>query len=105
MPRRAIALVLTVLLTLSGCTVKKVVQVPAANVAAPLPPTETIVGVTTVKGEDVSFDTPGASIANGALHGLVKKVAYDLPIDQAQRLWVQKKEVSTARTVGLVAGI
>jgi hypothetical protein len=103
--RRSVALILTVLLTLSGCTVKKVVQVPAGSVAATMPPTETIVGVTTVKGEDVSFDAPGASIVNGTLHGWVKKVAYDLPIDQAQRLWVQKKEVSTARTVGLVAGL
>jgi len=105
MPRRTIAMVLAVLLSLSGCTVHKVDKVPAASVVQPLPDKERIVGVTTVKGEDVSFDEPGATIVNGALHGWVKKTAYELPMDQVQRLWVDREQISTARTVGLVAGI
>jgi hypothetical protein len=58
-----------------------------------------------LKGEDVSFDDPGASIVNGTLHGWVKKATYELPMDQVQRLWVDKEQVSTGRTIGLVAGI
>jgi hypothetical protein len=105
MPRRAIALILTVLLTLSGCTVHKVQQVPTAGVPQPLPDKERIVGITTLKGEDVRFDDPGASIVNGTLHGWVKKATYELPMDQVQRLWVDKEQISTARTIGLVAGV
>jgi len=105
MPRRAIALVLTVLLTLSGCMVHKVTQVPAASVPQTLPDKERIVGITTMKGEDVRFDDPGATIVSGTLHGWVKKVVYELPTDQVQRYWLDKEQVSTGRTIGLVAGI
>jgi hypothetical protein len=105
MPKRAVALVLTLLLTLTGCTVKKVQKLPAASIAATLPENQSVVGVTTMKGEDVAFDAPGALIKDGKLTGKVKKTVYELPIDQAQRLWIQTKEISTARTVGLVAGI
>src|SRR5450755_4411559 len=73
MPRRSIALILNVLLILSGCMVHKVQHVPTASVPQPLPDKEKIVGITTLKGEDVSFDDPGASIVNGTLHGWVKK--------------------------------
>lgn len=99
MPRRAIALILTVLLTLYGCTVHKVQQVPTASVPQPLPDKERIVGITTLKGEDVRFDDPGASIVNGTLHGWVKKATYELPMDQVQRLWVDQEKISTARTM------
>ena len=46
MQRRAIALVLTVLLTLSGCTVHKVQRLPTASVTQPLPDKERIVAQT-----------------------------------------------------------
>ncbi len=49
--------------------------------------------------------TSGASIVNGTLHGWVKKVTYELPMDQVQRLWVDKEQVSTGRTIGLIAGV
>ena len=71
MPKRTIATVLAVLLFLSGCSVRKVQQVPAASL--PQPQNEKIVGITTVKGEDVSFDAPGAIIAGGTLRAAVKK--------------------------------
>jgi len=105
MPKRAVAMVLVVFLFLSGCTVHKVQRVATASVPQPLPDKERIVGITTMKGEDVSFDPPGATIANGTLHGWVKKVQYDIPMDQVQRLWVDKEDISTGRTIGLVAGI
>jgi len=103
MTKRTIAVLLAFLLSLSGCTVRKVVRVPTANVAQP--DKEVIVGVTTMKGEEVSFDPPGAVLKDRTLTATVKKVPYELSLDQAQRLWVERKEKSTARTIGLVAGI
>jgi hypothetical protein len=99
-----VAIVLAALLSLgSGCHVRKVQQLPAAGVAQP--EKETIVGVTTLKGEEVSFDPPGASIRDRTLHASVKKSPYELPLDQVQRFWVERKELSKARTIGLVAAV
>jgi hypothetical protein len=104
MPKRTIAMVLAVLLSLgSGCYVKKVQKLPTASV--PQPEKEKIVGVTTIKGADVSFDPPGATIADGKLTAVVNKTPYELPLDQIQRLWVERKEISQARTIGLVAAV
>ena len=105
MPRRAIAIVLTVLLTLTGCRVTKVQKVPTAAVPPTLPQGETIVGVTTVKGEDIALDQPGGSIKDGVLYGNVKTHPYQLPMDQAQRVWLGTQGISTGRTIGLVAGL
>jgi hypothetical protein len=103
MPRRTIAAALAAVLFLSGCSVRKVQQVPAASL--PQPQNERIVGITTVKGEDITFDAPGAVVAGGTLHAAVKKTPYELPQDQIQRYWVERKSISTGRTIGLVAGI
>lgn len=104
MPKQMVAFVLVVLLCLgSGCHVRRVQQLPPASVAQP--ERETIVGVTTLKGEEVSFDPPGASIKDGTLHASVKKTPYELPLDQVQRFWVERKELSKARTIGLVAAV
>jgi hypothetical protein len=101
MPKRILAVVLVGLLALYGCSVRKVQKLPIATVSQP--EKEKIVGITTIKGDDVSFDPPGASIANGTLIATVKKVAYQIRLDQVQRVWVERQEKSTARTVGLVA--
>jgi hypothetical protein len=103
MPKRLVAVVLIVPLSLAGCHVKKVQQLPPTSVAQP--EKETIVGVTTLKGEEVSFDPPGASIRDKTLHASVKKLPYELPLDQVQRFWVERKELSKARTIGLVAAV
>jgi hypothetical protein len=101
MPKRLIALLLAGVLSLSGCSVRKVQKLPVASVQQP--EKEKIVGVSTIKGEEFSFDPPGASIANGTLTATIRKTPYQLPLDQVQRIWVERKEKSTARTVGLVA--
>jgi hypothetical protein len=104
MPKRMIATVLAVLLSVGpGCYNRKVQKVPPADV--PQPEKEKIVGITTIKGEDVSFDKPGASIKNGTLYASVKKTHYEVSLDQVQRVWVERKELSTGRTVGLVAAV
>lgn len=108
MSKRIIAIVLIVLLTGSGCTIRKVERVRTASLPQPgtgQSTAERIVGVTTIKGEDVSFDPPGASIANGTLHATVKKVPYEISVDQLQRVWIERKEHSAARTIGLVAAV
>lgn len=108
MPKRMIAIVLIVLLTGSGCSVRKVQRVPATSVpqaGTGKPTADRIVGVTTIKGEDVSFDPPGASIADGKVHATVKKAPYEIPVDQLQRVWIEHKEHSTGRTIGLVAAV
>ena len=103
MSKRAIAAVLVFILALSGCAVHKVQKVPVASVAHP--EKEMIVGMTTLKGEEVSFDPPGAVIADSKLSGSVKKAPYTIPMADVQRLWVDRKGISTVRTVGLVAGV
>ena len=103
MPRRMVAIVLVVLLSLAGCHVKRVQQLPPASVTQP--EKERIVGVTTLKGEEVSFDPPGASIQDKTLHASVKKAPYELPLDQVQRFWVERQELSKSRTIGLVAAV
>ena len=106
MPKRTIALILTILLSLSGCTVHKVQQVPPANLSQPQPPSEKIVGITTMNGQDISFDKTGpGTIKDGKLSATLNKAPYEIPMDQVQRLWVDKESISTGRTIGLVAGI
>src|ERR1700733_5042962 len=104
MPKRTIAMLLAVLLSVGpGCYNRRVQPLPTADV--PQPEKETIVGITTRKGEDISFDKPGASIKNGTLYAAVHKTPYQLPLDQVQRLWVERKELSRSRTIGLVAAV
>lgn len=103
MSKRITAVVLCVLLSLSGCYVRKVEKIPVANV--PELEKEVVVGVTTNKGEDISFDKPGGSIRNGVVSGSVQKTSYEIPADQIQRVWVERKHLSTGRTIGLVAAV
>ncbi len=103
MPKRCVATVLVLLLSLTGCKVKTVQKLPPTAVIHPI--TDTIIGVTTLKAEEIKFDPPGATMANGTVHGSVNKVVTDLQMDQVQRLWVEREGISTGRTIGLVAGV
>ena len=88
MPKQTIALVLVVLLSVGPACYSRRVQ-KVATVDVPQPKNEKIVGITTLKGEDVSFDPPGASITNGKLSATVKKIPYEVSLDQVQRFWVE----------------
>ena len=93
MPKQTLALVLAVLLSVGpACYSRKVQKV--ATVDVPQPKNEKIVGITTIKGEDVSFDPPGASIKNGTLSASVKKTPYEVSLDQVQRFWVETNRTS-----------
>ena len=66
------------------------------------PETEEIIGLTTIRGEDVRFDPPGAVYAAGAIRGTVQKAAYTARVEEVQRLWVMRRNISKARTATLV---
>jgi len=102
------------ILVLAGCmgtAREQRVAVSALNVKDL--PKETIVGLTTSKSEDVEFDSVrypsgkskgrvGGFFEDGAVRGIVKGEEYSLPLEQVQRVWVMRRNVSTARTVALV---
>ena len=99
----AVLLALAVLFAQMGCYVRHVQQVPVTDV--PQPEKEKIVGITTLNGESVSFDPPGGSIKDKRLVASVNKTPYEIPLDQVQRYWVQRKELSKGRTIGLAVGV
>jgi hypothetical protein len=86
---------------IAACKVTQRAAVPGP--AAPTPPS-TIVGITTNTGVEVNFDRP-ATIQGDKLVALVKKKPYEIALTDIQRYWVETRTTSTARTVGLVAGI
>jgi hypothetical protein len=99
----SIITIMVLLIQMLGCTVKKVQRVNAPDLANPA--LEKIVGITTKTGEDISFQPPGAVVQNGKIKAKVNNKDYEIAIDQVERFWVERKEPSTARTIGLVAAI
>jgi hypothetical protein len=105
MPKPMVAVILASVLALSGCHVRTLQQVPAASLPQPLSAKQMIVRVTTIKGLELQFDAPGAVIKDGVVSGVFKTKPVEVSLDQVQRFWVQTTQFSTARTVGLVAGL
>ena len=111
--RRCISLPLIMILILGGtaCTAKKIrlVGPDQVNVST----TEKIVGVTTIDGMQVLFDRDGSVTLRRTgpgpegliLEALVMSQRYETTMDRVQRVWVETREKSTVRTVGLVAGL
>lgn len=99
----SIITIMVLLIQMLGCTVKKVQRVNAPNITNPA--SEKIVGITTRTGEDISFQPPGAVVQNGKLKAKVNNKDYEIAVDQVERFWIERKEHSTARTIGLVAAI
>jgi hypothetical protein len=87
----------------SGCMVNKVSKLDVGQVSEA--EKETIVGVTTKAGIEVAFDRPGGTMRQGVIQGNVKKSSYSVGLDEVQRVWVERRELSTLRTVGLSVGI
>lgn len=95
--------VFALLIQVSGCSVRKVQRVNTSDL--PNPAVEKIVGITTKAGAEVGFDPPGAVVQNSKLEAKVNKKPYEISIDQVERFWVERREHSTARTIGLVAAL
>lgn len=85
----------------AACTTKHRTAVPGP--AAPAPPSR-IVGITTNAGVEVKFDD-GAVVQGDKLTAQVRRKPYEIAQAEVQRYWVETRTFSTARTVGLVAGI
>jgi hypothetical protein len=86
---------------IAACTVKHRASVPGPT--APTP-TSTIVAITTNAGVEVKFDQPPI-IQGDKLVAKVKNKPYEIAQAEIQRYWVETRTPSTARTIGLVAGV
>jgi hypothetical protein len=85
----------------AGCTVAHRIAVQG-----PTPPgsPSSIVGITTNAGVEVTFDK-AATIQADKLSAQVKKKPFEIALSEVQRYWIETHTVSTARTIGLVAGV
>jgi len=104
--RQFIALTLTFVLTMvtEGCYTTSVRRIETQKVRNP--EQEHIVGITTVRGEDVTFDQPpGGRVAGTTLRANVQGKPYQVELKDIQRLWVEKSGLSTMSKVGIVGGI
>lgn len=98
-----IVVIFTLLTQLTGCAVTKTRRLDPTEVKEP--GKEKIVGITTVEGEDIRFDPPGASVKNDTIYASVDGAPYEISLARVQRFWVERKERSRARTIGLVAAV
>lgn len=87
----------------TSCHTWKVSKIDVAQ--APSAQYDRLIGVTTKDGKDVSFDPPGGVISDNAVKANVNKAPFSVPLSQVQRVWVERRSVSTVRTIGLAAGI
>ncbi len=97
------AMVIALSMQMSGCTVTRVRRINAPDVTNPA--SERIVGITTKTGEEVSFRPAGAALQDGKLRAKVNNRDYEIAVEQVERYWVERREHSTVRTIGLVAAI
>ena len=97
------SLIFTSLIPLTDCKVTKTVRVDPSAVKEP--GKEKIVGVTTADGQDVRFDPIGATLRDNTIQASVNGAPYQITLDRVQRFWIERKETSKARTIGLVAGV
>src|ERR1700733_1745723 len=86
---------------IAACWGKHRVSVPGT---ATTPTLSTIVGITTNAGVEVKFDQ-SPKIQDGKLVSKVRGKPYEIAVPDIQRYWVETRTFSTARTVGLVAGV
>src|SRR5262245_21619554 len=97
------ALVFTLLIPVTDCKVTKTVRLDPSVVKDPQK--EKIVGVTTTEGQDARFDPSGATVRGDTLLASVNGAPYQITLDRVQRYWVERRETSKARTIGLVAAV
>jgi hypothetical protein len=104
--QRPIALALAFILLVVSCSCygpQKVIRLDTAKVQHP--EQEHIVGITTLGAEDVRFDPPGGSIHDQYVHAYVQHQPYQIALSEVQRLWVERRNISAARTAGLTVGV
>jgi hypothetical protein len=94
---------LALLSQMLGCSATKLRLVQTPNIQDPAK--EKIIGITIKGGEEVLFYPLGAIIRDDRLEAYVKNKPYEIPINQIERYWIEKRVHSTIRTIGLVATI
>jgi len=99
----AIFVIFILAVALIGCTVRKTRVLDPVEVQQP--ENERIVAITDVTGVYVRFDPLGAAVRDDKIYASVNAVPYEIPLDQVQRFWVVREELSTKRTIGLVAAV
>jgi hypothetical protein len=62
------------------------------------PSWEPIVGVTTISGEEITFDQP-AKIGDGTVEGIVEGRPYEVDLAEVLHLRVEKKRLDKRRSV------
>jgi hypothetical protein len=101
--RQVLAAVLSCVLVLlsAGCSANKLHKLETGKVVQPQQ--EHVVGVTTKSGDEIRFDPPGGLVNEKTIVAKVKQAPYTIALQDVQRLWVERRGVSAARTIGLTA--
>ncbi len=104
MLKRILSPALAALLAFSSlaCTVRKRDWRP--NLGSVPAEKERVIGITTRTGEVKIFDS-AATFEGQMLHAQTSRKPFQIAIGEVQRFWVEKRQFSTVRTVGLVAGL
>ena len=84
-----------------GCTHRVIKKVDPALINADR---EEIVGVTTNRGEEVRFDSPGGALRNGVISARVRGSDYMINIPDVNRLWVARAKHRLPGPSGWLSG-
>ena len=101
----SIAVLLSIVLAVqTGCYGPiKVHRIGTAQIAHP--EKEQIVGVTTLKGEDVVFDPRTGYAKDRVVRAQVQNAAWQMPLSEIQTIWVERRGLKKVATIGLTAGL
>jgi hypothetical protein len=88
-------LILVLVVNVGGCYVHQNLPLPTTY----RPPSwEPIVGLTTIAGEEVSFDQP-AEIDGNTVRGIVDGRSYEVALDEVLHLRIEKRRVDKTKSV------
>jgi hypothetical protein len=104
MMKRAVSIVLIVVLLpqFTGCTVHQTERVEPAELEQPI--TEKIVGVTTVAGEEVVFDTAYvATVGNDTIYAVVAGLRRSFAMDEVRHVWLERTDAAASAALSILA--
>ena len=98
----SIALMIALVCFNLGCTTAHIVKTNTPQNPSQLNK-EKIVGVTTVRGEEISFDEPGGKMVGQVIEAQVNKQPRSFPLSDIQHIWLLKKNLTTGGKVAIAA--
>jgi hypothetical protein len=98
-PVGTFALLLILAPSFTGCMTTRQTYFTSNNTVA----LDRVTGITTRSGREIRFRLPGMSIVNDTMYAVGPDAEMILPADSIAQVW--DRHTSTARTVGLVAGL